>query len=199
MENVTFTYATEAGDLFDTERLIDWISYSYSMGKNLDFNGYIFHNSQVDIKRPTMLTNVGWVDKDSRIIGYTYWPVVGSVYNINSLSKDDCDSIFSSTAGEIFNDYENNEASGQYSHAEGLMNIVVGDCSHAEGGGNTITGLWSHAEGIFNIAHNGFSHVEGNSNAAYGIISHAEGWNNIAYGEASHAEGSTPMILSERK
>ena len=48
IENVTFTYATEAGDLFDTERLIDWISYSYSMGKNLDFNGYIFHNSQSD-------------------------------------------------------------------------------------------------------------------------------------------------------
>lgn len=190
IENVTFTYATEAGDLFDTERLIDWISYSYSMGKNLDFNGYIFHNSQVDIKRPTMLTNIGWVDKDSRIIGYTYWPVVGSVYNINSLSKDDCDSIFSSTAGEIFNDYENNEASGMHSHAEGMRTHATILGAHAEGAGNTASGISSHAEGINNRAIGIYSHVEGSSNVTYHPSTHAEGADNITYGNCSHVEGS---------
>ena len=54
IENVTFTYVTAAGDLFDTERLIDWISYSYSMGKNLDFNKNVFFSST---KRDTMPWN----------------------------------------------------------------------------------------------------------------------------------------------
>jgi hypothetical protein len=39
-----------------------------------------------------------------------------------------------SPAGEIFNDYENNSATGNYSHAEGENTVASGIASHAEGG-----------------------------------------------------------------
>lgn len=38
-----------------------------------------------------------------------------------------------SPAGEIFNDYENNSATGNYSHAEGSDTKALGDYSHVEG------------------------------------------------------------------
>lgn len=177
----TYTYVTEAGDLFDTERLIDWISYSYSMGKNLDFYGYVFHNRQtnltVDFARPTMLTNIGWVDKDSRIIGYTFWPAVGSISKIKTLDKTTCDNVFINTTGEIFNDYVNNEASGTYAHAEGYMSNASGNVSHAEGFNTYAEGNYAHSEGV--------------STHASGDYSHASGYNAIASGSYSFAHGDS--------
>lgn len=177
----TYTYVTEAGDLFDTERLIDWISYSYSMGKNLDFYGYIFHNRQtnltIDFARPTMLTNIGWVDKDSRIIGYTFWPAVGSISKIKTLDKTTCDNVFINTTGEIFNDYVNNEASGTYAHAEGYMSNASGNVSHAEGFNTYAEGNYAHSEGV--------------STHASGDYSHASGYNAIASGSYSFAHGDS--------
>ena len=49
--------------------------------------------------------------------------------------------------GEIFNDYTNNIASGNYSHAEGYKTKAYADYSHAEGQINWTYGLSSHAEG----------------------------------------------------
>lgn len=65
------------------------------------------------------------------------------------------------TNSEIFNDYTNNTASGNYSHSEGYDNDAVGLYSHAEGSLNTATGAYSHAEGQWTHAKVLGSHSSG--------------------------------------
>ena len=91
--------------------------------------------------------------------------------------------------GEVFNDYDNNTAVGNNSHAEGAKTNAKGDNSHAEGKGGTATGTNSHAEGLDTNTEGANSHAEGQLNNARGINSHAEGQETEAVGVNSHAEG----------
>lgn len=91
--------------------------------------------------------------------------------------------------GEVFNDYDNNTASGNNSHAEGTKTKASGDNSHAEGNSTVASGSNSHTEGYNTKATNGNSHAEGQLTNASGINSHAEGKETEAVGVNSHAEG----------
>ena len=91
--------------------------------------------------------------------------------------------------GEVFNDYDNNTAVGNNSHAEGAKTNAKGDNSHAEGNGGTATGTNSHVEGLGTNTDGANSHAEGNKSGAFGDNSHAEGQLNNARGVNSHAEG----------
>lgn len=99
------------------------------------------------------------------------------------------------TGGERFNLYESNrnEASGDYSHAEGYLTRATGGYSHAEGSSSLAEGSSSHAEGTLTIAHGQNSHAEGNGTRASGVCTHAEGYSaSSAYGafaDYSHVEG----------
>lgn len=95
-----------------------------------------------------------------------------------------------SAHGEIFNDYERNEATGGFSHAEGNSTTASGANSHAEGSDTTASGNCAHAEGYTTSSTGSYSHAEGKSCKAEGSNgSHAEGDTSTASGEASHAEG----------
>ena len=94
-----------------------------------------------------------------------------------------------SSAGEIFNDYENNVASGKASHAEGYHTVAFGNYSHAEGYYTVASGQYSHAEGSSTKASGARSHAEGDSTTASGSYSHAEGESTTASDLCSHAEG----------
>ena len=91
--------------------------------------------------------------------------------------------------GEVFNDYDNNTAVGNNSHAEGAKTNAKGDNSHAEGKGGTATGTNSHVEGFETNAEGANSHAEGQLTNASGVNSHAEGQETEAVGVNSHAEG----------
>ena len=91
--------------------------------------------------------------------------------------------------GEVFNDYDNNTAVGNNSHAEGAKTNAKGDNSHAEGKGGTATGTNSHVEGFETNAEAANSHAEGLLTNARGENSHAEGQGTEAVGVNSHAEG----------
>ena len=91
--------------------------------------------------------------------------------------------------GEVFNDYVNNEATENYSHAEGFQTHANKENSHAEGRITVADGDASHAEGDETHASGGYSHAEGNSTVASGLSSHAEGYQSKALGLYSHAEG----------
>ena len=124
--------------------------------------------------------------------------VTGKVYNVNGTQTT------AKKGAEVFNDYENNKATGIFSHAEGGNTTASGSCSHAEGnytkalaisshaeGSNTTaSGQYSHAEGSNTTASGQYSHAEGNYTKALAISSHAEGSNTTASGQYSHAEGS---------
>lgn len=105
--------------------------------------------------------------------------------------------------GEVFNDYVNNKATENYSHAEGNVTnangysshaegtrcVATGAESHAEGYNCQAKGLHSHAEGCITISEGQDSHAEGNITQANGDRSHAEGSSTIASGRNSHSEG----------
>ena len=91
--------------------------------------------------------------------------------------------------GEVFNDYDNNTAVGNNSHAEGSQTKAVGNYSHAEGLRTNARGVNSHAEGQETEAVGDYSHAEGFQTHANKNNSHAEGRITVANGGASHAEG----------
>lgn len=76
---------------------------------------------------------------------------------------------------EVFNDLANNQATADYTHAEGQK--------------TTASGASSHAEGISTIAKGYAAHAEGNSSQANTPYSHAEGWGTVASGNAAHSSG----------
>lgn len=78
---------------------------------------------------------------------------------------------------EVFNNGEPEQASGMYSHAEGMECIASGNESHAEG---CYTGSIGH-----------YSHSEGYDTNARGEASHSEGWGSIAEANKTHAEGGS--------
>ena len=106
--------------------------------------------------------------------------------------------------GEVFNDYDNNTAVGNNSHAEGAKTNAEGDNSHAEGSSTVASGenshaegqqteavgISSHAEGFQTHANKNNSHAEGRITVADGVASHAEGNETQASGDYSHAEGN---------
>ena len=91
--------------------------------------------------------------------------------------------------GEVFNDYANNTAVGNNSHAEGFQTHANKDNSHAEGRITVADGVASHAEGDETQASGKWSHAEGYMSLSKGIASHAEGQHTTASGDYSHAEG----------
>ena len=83
-----------------------------------------------------------------------------------------------------------NQATGNFSFAEGSNTIASGKYSHAEGSNTTSSEDSSHAEGGFTNASGQYSHTEGNGTAASKFGSHAEGIGATASGDSSHAEGN---------
>ena len=101
---------------------------------------------------------------------------------------------------EIFNDYNNNVATGDYAHAEGKQTFALGDNSHSEGAETTASGLNSHVEGEYSEAKGSASHAEGYScvtEAGYG--NHSEGFFTTSKGTASHSEGYYTIAGSDNQ
>ncbi len=116
--------------------------------------------------------------------------VEGTVYTI------DGQSVTAGTGAEVFNDYSNNIASGDSSHAEGAYTTASGDYSHAEGFDTDATGYASHAEGGLTTASSDYTHAEGYKTTASGYASHAEGYSTTASKDYSHAEGYSTLASS---
>lgn len=95
--------------------------------------------------------------------------------------------------GEVFNDYDNNTAAGNKSHAEGARTKASGDYSHAEGSTTQANKMASHAEGRNTTASGIVSHAEGSDTQASGDYSHAEGKSTKATASYSHAEGNSTV------
>lgn len=74
-----------------------------------------------------------------------------------------------SNVGEIFNDYTNNKAKGNYSHAEGI--------------GTLATGNYQHVQGKYNLEDtaNTFAHIVGNGNSSTRANIHTIDWNGNAW------------------
>lgn len=135
----------------------------------------LFKGDKIDDKYlPNINTNIEKINlRNTKIVSYTH--------QIISLGAEN--------TSLIFNDYDHNDATGEYSIAEGQYSLAQGDYSHAEGRSVHTLGDYSHGEGAFNYTNGDYSHVEGCSNHANGDYSHAEGLCTTASGDYSHAEG----------
>lgn len=102
------------------------------------------------------------------------------------------------SGGEIFNDYENNQA-GTRGHAEGVTTTASGDNSHAEGASCTASGDNAHAEGAGTTASGLASHAENSGTTASGNHSHAQGTGTIAASTDQHAMGRYNVQDAESK
>lgn len=79
------------------------------------------------------------------------------------------------TGAEIFNNYGNNKAVGDYAHAEGIGTMALANYSHTEGDYTKARGNSSHAEGSATEANGTHSHAEGESTIAGSNYQHVEG------------------------
>ena len=124
------------------------------------------------------------IDASSR----TIW-INGQPYGNAYVNVKEGGTLEKPIGGEIFNDFEHNIASGEYSHAEGHVTSATNANAHAEGAGTTASGIASHSEGYYSTASGTVSHAEGYQTTATKTASHAEGQNTKAIGSVSHAEG----------
>ena len=111
------------------------------------------------------------------------------VTGLELVVDEDGNTNIAKEGAEIFNNYQDNSAIGEFSHAEGADTHAIGDFSHAEGSYTWAHGNVSHTEGEDTHAIGDLSHAEGGATYARGWMAHAEGSSNNANGEASHAEG----------
>ena len=112
----------------------------------------------------------------------------GRVVTGKKFTIDD-EEVVAIDGAEVFNDYDNNAATGGYSHAEGGYTVASGYYAHAEGQSTTASGQSSHAEGVDTVASGTFAHAEGQDTTASGSRAHAEGTYTVASGVNAHAEG----------
>jgi hypothetical protein len=91
-----------------------------------------------------------------------------------------------------------NDASGDWSVAQGLDTTASGETSHAQGSGTIASGDISHAQGSDTIASGKSSHAQGSGTIASADASHAEGNGSTAYLTGSHAH-SSDAGLTERQ
>ena len=94
------------------------------------------------------------VDASSRTIWVNGQPYGNAYVNITG------NNVEAPLGAEIFNDFANNVASGQYSHAEGWETRATALASHAEGIGTLATNRGQHVEGQYNVETDGV-HVVG--------------------------------------
>lgn len=102
-----------------------------------------------------------------------------------SIIEDNVGKVYQSDIypnAEIFNDYENNIAFGQYAHAEGRETNATGSRAHAEGYLTKVFAADAHGEGRETWCLGAQGHSEGFYSIAYGANSHVEG---CAYGDYS--------------
>ena len=163
--------------------------------KSLTIPGYNFKHSTLKTIDPKYLPEMNFdmseaVDEakaytDTEVSKKPGLKTTGTEYTINGVS------VTAGDGAEIFNDYTNNIASGNYSHAEGSSNKATNFTAHAEGWGNEATGMYSHAEGYSNQSTGNSAHAEGYDTIASADYSHSEGAYTKATGYSSHAEGNT--------
>lgn len=136
--------------------------------------------------------------------GLTYYPFIPAETTDDLVfNKTLLDPIIAAQGAEIYNDYENNIATGHYSIASGFGTQALGDFSHSSGwltkaGGycsiasgrrTEAVGPYAHSEGIDTSAPKNAAHSEGEGTKANGARAHAEGYYTEAKHNQAHAEG----------
>lgn len=123
---------------FESHAILPWDSgFKYKQGDIVYHKGYIWQKTNsYGMSEPSISEdNSSPVDWIRRSVGYRVKTEVGP-----TVAK----------SGETFNDYINNTATGDFSHAEGKKTAASGDNSHAGGNSSIASGenSFAHGEGV---------------------------------------------------
>ena len=163
-------------------------SASYSDFQSLSTEVHILYKELKDSKEDSA-NKVTTLNSNSTDKQY---PSAKAVYDelVKKLNANEAVGKKTERVGEVFNDYINNEASSNFSHAEGYKTTANSECSHAEGESTIASNTCSHAEGNRSTASGNCSHAENLRTQANGSCSHAEGESTIANGIDQHVQGA---------
>ena len=173
-------YFTNGTYLFSPPKFLNGVVYKVTLN-DVEWGEIVAENNSLQYSEYTYFTQTGFQLFDTQLDGEYRLNIIvaqDSSYQIDPKYLPSTLGIGkkgSGTGAEIFNDYYNNVASGDNSHAEGRNTTASGNCSHAEGINTTASGIYSHAEG-----HN---------TTASGIYSHAEGSDTTAASDSQHVQG----------
>lgn len=122
--------------------------------------------------------------------GLTYHPFnVIEVLDYDEFTKELLDPVVAQQGAEIYNDYENNIATGMWAVASGCGTQALGDFSDASGWLTKASGFCSIASGRQTECAGNYSHSEGHNTKAMANDTHAEGEGCQALNARAHAEG----------
>lgn len=131
--------------------------------------------------------------------GLTYYPFnVVEILDYDDFTKELLDPVVALQGAEIYNDYENNIATGMWAVASGCGTQALGDFSDASGWLTKATGFCSIASGRQTLCSGNYSHSEGHRTEATANDSHAEGEGSVAKGARAHSEGYFTQALSNQ-
>lgn len=157
------------------------------MEKTAQFNGNV---SEIETTKNKTLS----IDENSTDAQY---PSAKAVY---AFTKSDPSKVGKKTAkgGEVFNDYEHNEASGLRSSVRNYGNKASGNDATA-GGHHTVASGWaSDSNGRDTEASGDQATSRGRKTVAEGNQSTSEGWETRALGTASKAQGIRTIAQADK-
>lgn len=135
----------------------------------------------------TLITDLARSTTHDVLIRHTVETLNNVTVKIPQKYVDTIGQFYGENGGEIFNDYERNNASGEYAHAEGSNTNASGAYSHAEGASTGANHECAHAEGQGAFALSSCTHAEGRGTIAYGACQHTQGRYNIQDSEQKYA------------
>ncbi len=176
-----FYYVDEQeGKIINKTITIDGLNYTF------DENGILTNDADIDVKDKLItLESLGLLHLYAENTYMKKEENVGIAYP-------------NSEHGEIFNDYEDNVASGQYSSAFGAMTNATGDFSNANGNMTTASGDASESSGINSVA-SGFASNANNSSTASGDYANSYGYYTDASGYCQNSYGKFNVVDDENK
>lgn len=135
------------------------------------------------------LTDSGVVESGSLAAGLGNY---SSNSSVSFGSQNISDGFYSLSTGQ------GNESHGDHSHAQGgnCITQLNSNYSHAEGIETITIGNGAHSEGLRTRAIGDYSHTEGRHTTSSGYASHVEGENNISVDEFQHIQGKFNIPLS---
>lgn len=198
---------------FGVEYVINWDGVEYRRTSFIDNYQLVVGNTALnageDTGEPFLIIFTGattatiHVDRSNRT---THTVSITAIeVNVHKIdSKYLPDSVFigdfgTRSSAEVFNDYDNNTASGSYSHAQGTSTTASGYTAHAENYETVADGDYTHAEGNRTTATGEAAHSEGYLTKAIGSFSHSEGYGTSADSAYQHVQGKYNIQDTEEK
>jgi hypothetical protein len=202
MENFTFYYESSSNSVpaYVDEALgtmigmpIGWYPIEMvTQMMNLEWGGIVFDEANIsDISRIYLILKYELYQSINE-----QWVKVGG--SVGFVGEGEGAEKFNTTRNQASGNYSHAEgyltwATGDYSHAEGLETVARGHHSHTEGQGTVANGEHQHVQGKYNLedTENKYAHIVGNGDSTNPSNAHTLDWDGNAWYQGGLKVGGT--------